>query len=74
MSVGNASSSNYVCVQHGSPGNIADFEATLFAFDEAEIQLMATGAIILYNPHLSNNTSSSALRSVNATSGSNASK
>ncbi|ESL12018.1 DNA mismatch repair protein MSH2 [Trypanosoma rangeli SC58] len=37
----------YVCVQRGSPGNITDFEATLFSFEEADIQLMATGAIVL---------------------------
>ncbi|KEG13991.1 putative DNA mismatch repair protein MSH2 [Trypanosoma grayi] len=37
----------YACVQRGSPGHITDFEATLFAFEEAEIQLMATGAIVL---------------------------
>nr|CCC52022.1 putative DNA mismatch repair protein, fragment [Trypanosoma vivax Y486] len=37
----------YVCVQRGSPGHIADFEATLFAFEEAEIQLMATGSVVI---------------------------
>lgn len=37
---------SYECVQRGSPGNIADFEASLFAFEEAEIQLMSTGAMV----------------------------
>nr|CCC94145.1 unnamed protein product [Trypanosoma congolense IL3000] len=37
----------YTCVQRGSPGHIADFEATLFAFEEAEIQLMAVGAVVI---------------------------
>ncbi|EAN98026.1 putative DNA mismatch repair protein MSH2 [Trypanosoma cruzi] len=45
----------YACVQRGSPGNITDFEATLFSFEEAEIQLMATGAIVLEKNNTSGN-------------------
>ncbi|KAG5493461.1 hypothetical protein JIQ42_01828 [Leishmania sp. Namibia] len=37
----------FVCRQRGSPGNIADFEASLFEFEEAEIQLLASGSIVL---------------------------
>lgn len=37
----------YTCVRRGTPGNIADFEATLFEFEESEIQLMASGALVL---------------------------
>lgn len=36
----------YVCRQRGSPGNIADFEASLFEFEEAEIQLLASGSLV----------------------------
>ncbi|KPI87815.1 putative DNA mismatch repair protein [Leptomonas seymouri] len=36
----------YVCRQRGSPGNITDFEASLFEFEEAEIQLLASGALV----------------------------
>lgn len=37
----------YECVQRGSPGNITDFEATLFEQEhESEIQLMARGALV----------------------------
>ncbi|KAK7198844.1 DNA mismatch repair protein MSH2 [Novymonas esmeraldas] len=36
----------YVCRQRGSPGNITDFEASLFEFEEAEVQLLASGAIV----------------------------
>lgn len=36
----------YFCKQRGSPGNIADFEASLFEFEEAEIQLLASGALL----------------------------
>ncbi|KAH9578450.1 DNA mismatch repair protein MutS [Trypanosoma melophagium] len=46
-------SSPYVCVQRGSPGHIADFEATLFSFEDAEIQLMATGALVLESRDIS---------------------
>lgn len=35
----------YECVQRGSPGNITDFEATLFEQEEVAIQLMATGSL-----------------------------
>ncbi|KPA76782.1 putative DNA mismatch repair protein MSH2 [Leptomonas pyrrhocoris] len=36
----------YVCRQRGSPGNITDFEASLFEFEEAEIQLLASGSLV----------------------------
>eukprot|EP00796_Vickermania_ingenoplastis_P004167 gene4167-3008_t len=36
----------YECVQRGSPGNIADFEASLFEQEESAVQLMASGALI----------------------------
>ncbi|KAG5469309.1 hypothetical protein LSCM1_02524 [Leishmania martiniquensis] len=37
----------FLCRQRGSPGNIADFEASLFEFEEAEIQLLASGSIVI---------------------------
>ncbi|CAM40570.1 putative DNA mismatch repair protein [Leishmania braziliensis MHOM/BR/75/M2904] len=36
----------YVCRQRGSPGNITDFEASLFEFEETEIQLLASGSLV----------------------------
>jgi DNA mismatch repair protein MSH2 len=36
---------SYKCVQYGTPGNIGDFEATLFEFGDAEIQLLSCGAL-----------------------------
>lgn len=37
----------YQCVQQGTPGNVSDFEATLFEFGESEVQLASSGAILL---------------------------
>ncbi|CUG15657.1 mismatch repair protein, putative [Bodo saltans] len=37
--------SSYKRMQHGTPGNIGDFEATLFEFGDAEIQLLSCGAL-----------------------------
>ncbi|CAJ1992006.1 DNA mismatch repair protein MSH2 [Leishmania donovani] len=37
---------SYVCRQRGSPGNITDFEASLFEVEEAEIQLLASGSLV----------------------------
>ncbi|RNF04992.1 putative mismatch repair protein MSH2 [Trypanosoma rangeli] len=53
----------YICVQRGSPGNITDFEATLFSFEEADIQLMATGAIVLEKNSSSSSNSSKCMLS-----------
>lgn len=37
----------FECVQRGSPGNITDFEATLFEQEqESDVQLMASGALV----------------------------
>ncbi|KAG5495000.1 hypothetical protein JKF63_02052 [Porcisia hertigi] len=41
-----AAGGSYVCRQRGSPGNITDFEASLFEFEEAEIQLLASGSLV----------------------------
>ncbi|EAN78483.1 DNA mismatch repair protein MSH2, putative [Trypanosoma equiperdum] len=41
------SGGRYVCMRRGSPGHIADFEAMLFAFEDAEIQLMAIGSVVI---------------------------
>jgi DNA mismatch repair protein MSH2 len=37
--------SSFKRVQYGTPGNIGDFEATLFEFGDAEIQLLSCGAL-----------------------------
>jgi len=37
--------SQLTCAKRGTPGNTTDFEAMLFEFDDAELQLLATGAL-----------------------------
>lgn len=38
---------DYECVQRGTPGNITDFEATLFEQEQqSEVQLMTSGALV----------------------------
>ncbi|EPY42042.1 hypothetical protein AGDE_01881 [Angomonas deanei] len=39
--------SSFTCVQRGTPGNTADFEATLFEFEEVNVQLSSSGALVL---------------------------
>ncbi|CCW63058.1 unnamed protein product [Phytomonas sp. EM1] len=69
-----AGGGSYACVQRGSPGNISDFEASLFEFEETEIQLVSTASLVLSDDgaiRASNGGTSSGIRvgfaSLNAT-------